>query len=138
MKLKKFFSLAATAALSISVLAGCGGDSSTSEVSFRLAHNQPENHPIHESLTAFAEADKAGVKVEVFPNGTLGQEREVIELVQSGALDMAKVSASALESFNEDYGILSIPYIFESKEHYYNVMDNSKSIIVFILSSNPS
>lgn len=128
LKLKRFFSLVTTAALSITVLAACGDDSSSGEVSFRLAHNQPENHPIHESLTTFAEADKAGVKVEVFPNGTLGQEREVIELVQSGALDMAKVSASALESFNEDYGILSIPYIFESKEHYYNVMDNSKSI----------
>lgn len=128
MKLKKFFSLVATVALSISVLAACGDDSSTSEVSFRLAHNQPENHPIHESLTAFVEADKAGVKVEVFPNGALGQEREVIELVQTGALDMAKVSVSALEPFNADFAILSLPYVFESQEHYYNVMDNSKSI----------
>lgn len=131
MKMKKLITLAASSVLVLSMLAACGDDDSSASsdvVSLRLAHNQPETHPVHTSLKAFAEELDGKIDVEVFPNGTLGQEREVIELVQTGALDMAKVSASALESFNSDFAIFSLPYAFESQEHYYNVMDNSEVI----------
>ncbi|TWT01754.1 TRAP transporter substrate-binding protein [Planomicrobium sp. CPCC 101079] len=135
MKFKKLFSVATAGLLSVSLLSACGsgsnasGDSEAKSVSMRLAHNQSEEHPIHTSLTEFSKiAGEGAVEVEIFPNGQLGAERDVIELVQSGTLDMAKVSASALEAFNENYSIFSLPYVFQSKEHYHNVMDNSESV----------
>lgn len=56
--------------------------------------------------------------MEIYPNGQLGSEREVLELTQSGAVDVAKVSASALEGFESDYSIFSLPYVFESYDEF--------------------
>lgn len=141
MKMKKILSIAATSILSLSLLAACGSGStggnskeggSEKAASLRLAHNQPEDHPVHTSLMEFSklseENSDGSVKVEVFPNGQLGQERDVIELVKSGTLDMAKVSASALEAFDSNYAIFSLPYVFQSKEHYHEVMENSEAV----------
>ena len=35
----------------------------------------------------------SGLEVQVYPSGVLGSERDVIELVKNGDLDMAKVGA---------------------------------------------
>ncbi|WP_241475332.1 TRAP transporter substrate-binding protein [Priestia flexa] len=123
---------------SLVLLSACGGggtattSSGEKSVSMRLAHNQGTDHPVHKSLEEFTKLAKEesdnSLNVQVFPSGQLGQERDVIELIQSGTLDLAKVSASALESFEESYSIFSLPYVFKSQEHYYNVMDNSKSV----------
>lgn len=141
MVFKKGFSVATAGVLSLLLLAACGNDDSTASngaegeaepVSLRLAHNQPEDHPIHTSLIELTElaAENSGdnVEIELFPNGQLGDERGVIELVKSGTLDMAKVSASALESFDSNYAIFSLPYVFQSEEHYFQVMDNSEAV----------
>ncbi|MBD1382545.1 TRAP transporter substrate-binding protein [Metabacillus arenae] len=95
----------------------------------RLAHNHGESHPVHQSLKKFAELVEektdGKMKVDLYAGGKLGSEREVIELLQAGSIQISKVSASALEPFANVYSIFSLPYIFESKEHYYEVMDSS-------------
>lgn len=150
MKLKKLFTVGIAILLLVLLLAACGGNSedtndasgegessgdeaNTEEsVSFRLAHNQPENHPIHLSLEEFTnlatEKSDGNIEIQIHPNGQLGAEREVIESVKAGTLEMAKVSAGALEAFEESYKIFSLPYLFESEEHYYDVMDNSETV----------
>lgn len=97
----------------------------------RLAHNQGTDHAIHISLKNFADLVKQSeeeVSVQIYPNGQLGQERDVIEMVKAGVLDFAKVSASSLEAFDSNYKIFSLPYVFQSREHYFNVMDNSQAV----------
>lgn len=138
MNFKKIFSVAATGVLAMGLLAGCGGgeasttEDGTAKLNWRLASNHPEEHPVTPSLREFTELakEKSGgsVNVELNANGLLGQERDVIELVKSGTLEMAKVSASALEGFEEAYSIFSLPYVFQSTEHFYNVMDNSEAV----------
>ncbi|WP_244199378.1 TRAP transporter substrate-binding protein [Halobacillus trueperi] len=122
---------------SLLMLAGCG--SSDSEASgdggsggdsqeLRLAHNLSEDHPVHKALEKFAsgvdEKTNGEVTVKIFANGVLGSEKEVLEQLQSGAIDMTKVSAGALESFSNEYSVFSLPYIFESKDHYRKVMES--------------
>lgn len=114
------------------VMAACGnanessGDVSAKEKTLKLAHNLSEDHPVHKALTEFAknvEKNTDGsVKVKIYSNGVLGSEKEVLEQLQSGAVDMTKVSAGALESFSKEYSVFSLPYIFTSKDHYENVM----------------
>ncbi|MGJ9460373.1 TRAP transporter substrate-binding protein [Oceanobacillus sp. CF4.6] len=118
--------------LFIMIIAGCqnaSGDSVTKEL--KLAHNQTLDHPVHLSLVEFGrlveEKSNDTIQVDIFPNGQLGSEREVIELTQTGAVDVAKVSASALEGFESDYSIFSLPYVFEEYEEFEHVM-NTKSI----------
>lgn len=53
----------------------------------------------------------------------LGSETDNITQIRAGALDMAKVSASTLGNFQNEWNVLSVPYVFNDQQHYYNVMD---------------
>ena len=126
-KLKKLgFLLAVAASLT---LVGCGSSKGDEDVVYmRLAHNMSEDHPIHKSLAEFErlveDKSKGTIDIEIYPNGVLGSERETIELTQTGAIDIAKVSTGALESFEKEYTAFGIPYIFDNLDHYYSVMDD--------------
>ncbi|MDI4751789.1 hypothetical protein MJL81_33750, partial [Salmonella enterica subsp. enterica serovar Anatum] len=43
----------------------------------------------------------------IYPNATLGNERESLELMNSGALQMVKVNAASLESFAPEYSVFT-------------------------------
>ncbi len=64
------------------------------------------------------------IKVQYFPDGQLGGERELVELTQVGVVDITKVSSGLMESFSPEYGVFSLPYLFATVEEYYRVMDN--------------
>jgi tripartite ATP-independent transporter DctP family solute receptor len=93
----------------------------------KLAHNLAEDHAVHIAMTAWAEAVKeqsnGTINIEIVPNGTLGSEADCISSIQAGGLEMTKVSASTLGNFKEEWNALSVPYVFNDKEHYYKVMD---------------
>ncbi|KGX89965.1 C4-dicarboxylate ABC transporter substrate-binding protein [Pontibacillus halophilus JSM 076056 = DSM 19796] len=131
--MKKWLGALMMVTLSFGLLVGCGnedseasgkGDEASSGKELKLAHNLSEDHAVHKALVKFKEGveEKTDMSVKIFANGVLGSEKEVLEQLQSGAVDMTKVSAGALESFSDEYSVFSLPYIFESKEHYHKVM----------------
>ncbi len=139
--MKKLIKTAAVMAVSCMMVAGgltgcnkggaSGASSNTAQktVNLKLGHNLAEDHAVHIQLTAFAKAvsekTNGTVNIQIFPNGTLGSESDMVAQIQAGALDMAKVSASTLGNFNELWNALSVPYVFNNKDHYYSVMDGS-------------
>ena len=129
MKLKKL-GILFTVIVSLSIVGYTSRNDDNDVVHMKLAHNMSEDHPIHKSLSEFEklveEKSKGTIDVEIYPNGVLGSEREMIELTQTGAIDIAKVSTGALESFEQQYTAFGIPYIFDNLEHYYSVMDDRK------------
>lgn len=123
--------------LLIGLLAACGSnsDSEGSEETsdnnsqeLRLAHNLSEDHPIHTALTSFSdsveEKTNGEITFDIYSNGVLGSESEVLEQLQNGSVDLTKVSAGALESISDEYSVFSLPYIFTSDDHYRNVMES--------------
>lgn len=102
----------------------------TKTVNLKLAHTQSTEHPVHKSMERFAELVKeksnGTVTVEIFANGVLGDERKYIESLQTGLLDMAKVSVNSMENFEELYKIFSIPYAFVDMEHGRKFMNSEK------------
>ncbi len=98
------------------------------EQSMRLAHGLAETHPVHLAIVRFAELAKQKSKgeldIKVFANGTLGGERETLEQVQNGILEMTKASASPLETFAPEYKVFNLPFVFRSKEHFFKVLDS--------------
>ncbi len=92
-----------------------------------LAHNMDENHPVHRGMVFLAEEvfRRSGGRhrLRLYPNGQLGTEREVLELVQYGAVAMTKVSSLSLESFVPRYAVFNLPYIFKSEEQCFRVLD---------------
>ncbi len=130
---KKAAALAAAAALT---LTACGGGSSagssqtaSGEQSFnlKLSHGLAEDHAVHIQMTEWAAdvKEKSGgtISIQIIPNGQLGSEADNISSIQAGGLDMAKVSASTLGNFNSTWDALSVPYVFNDKDHFYKVMD---------------
>jgi len=92
-----------------------------------LAHALPTSHPVHKGMEVFAKAvDKNSngkLAVKIFPDGQLGSEREVLELLQIGSIAMTKVSAAAMANFAPEYKIMGVPYLFRDKEHLFNVLE---------------
>ncbi len=72
------------------------------------------------------EKTEGEVIIEYYPDGQLGGERELIELVQSGAIDFTKVAGAALESFSKVYSVFGLPYLFDNENHFHNVMQNEE------------
>lgn len=103
--------------------------SSHAETILRLAYAE-NSQPVKDALHFFGrqvEEKTAGeIKVQYFPDGQLGGERELVELTQVGVVDITKVSSGLMESFSPLYGVFSLPYLFTDVEEYYRVMDNPK------------
>jgi tripartite ATP-independent transporter DctP family solute receptor len=57
------------------------------------------------------------------PGGTLGSEADCVSQIQAGQLEMTKVSAGTLANFNNAWNCVSVPYVFNDKDHLYNVMN---------------
>nr|WP_315188763.1 TRAP transporter substrate-binding protein [uncultured Albidiferax sp.] len=93
----------------------------------RLAHGLAENHPVHLAMVRFADLakqkTKGEIEIKVFANGTLGGERETLEQVQNGVLEMTKASASPLETFAPEYKVFNLPFVFRDKAHFFKVVD---------------
>lgn len=71
------------------------------------------------------------LKVKIFPDGQLGSERELLELLQIGSVAATKVSAATLSNFVPEYNVMGIPYLFRNKEHQFSVLEGpiGKSIL---------
>jgi len=72
-------------------------------VFLRMGHGLDVSHPVHKAMEMMAGRlrEKSGgtVLLKIYPSEQLGSEREMIELVQLGALDLVKTSTSPLEGF---------------------------------------
>lgn len=125
MKLNKFAALALAGTMALAIGATASAEDQT--FNLKLGHNLAEDHAVHIALQGFAEdvAEQSGgtINIQIFPNGTLGSEADMLSQIQMGALDMAKVSASTMGTFSSLYNVYSVPYLFDDKDHYYEVMD---------------
>ncbi|WP_176084256.1 TRAP transporter substrate-binding protein [Martelella sp. HB161492] len=96
-------------------------------VRLKLADALAADHPTSIILQQFAdeveEKTNGDVKIRLYMNAVLGSEREVLEQVQNGAVDITRVSAANLENFNPIYQAFTLPYLFSDQEHFYKVMD---------------
>ena len=93
----------------------------------RLAHGLDVNHSVHLAMlninSNLKKLSKGKLQIKIYPNQQLGSERECLELLQIGSLDMTKVSAAVLENFAPKLKIFSLPFLFDDKKHLFKVLD---------------
>ncbi len=93
----------------------------------KLAHSLDVSHPVHKAMVYMAdrvdEKSDGKMRVDIYPGGQLGNERELIELIQIGSLAMTKVSTAPLEGFIPDMKIFGMPYLFENDEHRWRILN---------------
>lgn len=116
----KFKSLLGLALASAVMLSACGGQND-GKIILRMAQASASDGAIGLSMDKFAREinEKSGgrISVHTFHNGQLGSERENIESVQMGDLDMAVVNQSVLVNFEPTIAVFDLPYTFTSAEH---------------------
>jgi tripartite ATP-independent transporter DctP family solute receptor len=117
--------VAGAAALAAAFAGGCGRKEGARVL--KMAHSLDVTHPVHKAMLFMGErlVEKSGgaIRLIVFPSEQLGSERDVVEQVQIGCIDLTKISAASLESFIPEMGVYSIPYIFRDNAHYQSVVE---------------
>lgn len=97
------------------------------QTTLRMNITVPENSHYGVAVVAFAKEIEKGTqgryKIQNFYNGSLGAERESIEAVQLGTLDMVMTSTGPVPNFVPEVAILDIPFLFTSYAHARAVLD---------------
>ncbi|WP_185782748.1 TRAP transporter substrate-binding protein [Croceivirga lutea] len=120
----KYFSI-------ILILVFCNNSCSESEnfKTLRLGHGLDVSHSVHKAMVKMGEDLEAlsdgKLKLEIYPSQQLGTERQCLELLQIGSLDMTKVSVGVLENFAPKMKVLGLPFLFRGREHAFSVLDGS-------------
>lgn len=96
------------------------------KVTLKLAHNLERSHVVHQAFEEMAKEVKqlsdGKMTIRIYPSSQMGSARETMELLQNGALDMTKGSASDLESFDNIYAIYNLPFLFKDQAHFNKVV----------------
>jgi tripartite ATP-independent transporter DctP family solute receptor len=102
---------------------GCG----YAALELKLGHAINEEDVFHIAALHFKDSVEAKtngeVTVSVYPNATLGDERNLLESLRMGAVDMGIITGGPVVNFLPSFGILDLPFLFSSPEHAYKVLD---------------
>ena len=142
---KRILSLLMVAAIATAVFSGCGSSNTSSgsgtaagsksalskegsEYTIIAGVSTPDNHPYALGLNKIgellSEKTEGAVCIDVFGNSQLGNERDLIEGLQLGSVQMTCVSTAPLSGFTDMFLVFDLPFIFETTEQARAVMDS--------------
>jgi len=93
------------------------------KVSITLAHHLPTSTMLHKAAERFAalvaEKTDGNVTVDISPGAQLGSNREILEQVKLGGVEMTLGESAIYVEYVPEFGLLSLPFVFEGLEHYH-------------------
>lgn len=63
------------------------------------------------------------LKIQMFAGGVLGTEKEVVEQVQLGAIQLARVTLGVVGPVVPDVNVFNMPFVFRNEQHMRHVID---------------
>jgi len=70
-------------------------------------------------------ATKGRMKVQMFPGAVLGQEKEAVEQVQLGAIQLARISLGVIGPVVPEVDVFNMPFVFRDITHMRKVIDGA-------------
>jgi tripartite ATP-independent transporter DctP family solute receptor len=131
--MQKAIQIAAMGAVAALGLSGCSGsseatDGASESVNIKFAHvvsADTTQHQAYELFKKLAEERSDGrISVEIYPDGALGGEREMVESTQAGDLQMTAPSVGVLSNFDDALQVFDFPFIFDDSETAHEVLDS--------------
>lgn len=117
--------LAVASTLALGALA-VAGPADAQQVTLRLGHVTTITAIAGQGSTKFKEtAEKLSngeIKIEIFPNGQLGGELEMVSQVRLGTLDIAMAGSGIVANIEPAFSITELPFIWKSREHAWKVL----------------
>jgi tripartite ATP-independent transporter DctP family solute receptor len=93
----------------------------------KTAHSAADTNTGHKAFvfldSELREKSNGRIGLEIFPNSQLGGERELIEAIQLGNVDLIFTSSAPLGSFNKQFFALDLPFAFKDRPTVYKVLD---------------
>ncbi len=115
------------ALVAAAVVGGCGGPARGLVI--RASSSSAAGEPVVVGLERFGEELAATtdgrIRVEVYPNNALGNERDVLELAILGAVELTAPSNAPLATFVPEMLVFDLPYLFRDRPHMYAVLDGA-------------
>ncbi len=99
------------------------GEQKASVIELTFAHIQPEDllDPYHVAASTFKERlekySEGKIKVNIFPNAQLGDERVVTEGVQNGSVDCSVVTTAVTGNFQPLTRLVDLPFVFADEKN---------------------
>ncbi len=99
------------------------------KIVLRFAETHPEGHPAVFAEKALAEIiskrTNGRITVKVIPGGVFGAEKDELEQLKNGTLDMTRASAAVLNKDCPATVIPALPYVFNSVDHQQRALDGA-------------
>jgi tripartite ATP-independent transporter DctP family solute receptor len=108
---------------------GCGAPTPDGPRRFIVANVHVEGYPTAQGLRFLEQTVQADpllasrLTLDLQLAGVLGNEKEVLEKLGFGAIQMATTSVAPLAEFSDTIGVLTLPYLFRDAEHMWKVLE---------------
>lgn len=136
--MKKFLAMALALSMSLT-LAACGGggdksgagsnNSEDGTITFKMSFVDPESSPYAQGGLKIAEevaaATDGKIQIEVVAGGSLGGERDTIELAMGNNLDIATAANSVMTNFIPEMAILDQAYLWKNADEAHAAVDGT-------------
>lgn len=116
-----------SAVMALMIAAAAFAGQAEAATTLRLGHVVADNSSLDKGLDYFAKlvSDKSNgeLKIQVFPNSSLGDNTAMMEQLQFGSLDLMAPSVAALSGFTPSTAIFDLPYLFKNEAAAEEVLD---------------
>ncbi|MGR5503188.1 TRAP transporter substrate-binding protein [Vibrio sp. DNB22_10_4] len=90
------------------------------DVNIRIGHGAPSDYHMNLAWLHFkdlVESESNGeVTVDIYANGQIGADRELIESVQDGVIEITTPTVDMLAGWDPAYSLIGLPYAFSGRE----------------------
>lgn len=89
------------------------------ETTIRIGHGAPSDYHMNvawEHFEQLVEKESNGdIQVDLYPNGQIGADRELIESVQDGVIEITTPTVDMLAGWDPAYSLIGLPYTFTGR-----------------------
>ncbi len=114
----------AVPAMALATMFGAG---TASALDIKSSDVHPMGYPTTDAIQYMGELlntwTSGRINIQIFHSMQLGGEKEALEQVQLGALEMTRVSVGVVGPIVEEFNAFNLPYFFRSTDHMHKVVD---------------
>lgn len=126
--MKKMFGLFLALFLAVALLPGSAMASKKTVI--KIGHGANEKYHMHRAIMEFKrlveEGSNGRFEIQVFPSSQMGPDREMIEGVQTGVLEMCVPPSSFFPGWDQAFSVIELPFMYPNKEVALKVLHSQR------------
>ncbi|WP_394790486.1 TRAP transporter substrate-binding protein [Rhodoferax sp.] len=97
------------------------------QTALRAWNIHPDGYPVTEAMKSFVDevgrSTKGKYKIELFSNGSLGDQPKAVQMLKSGEVDVAEFSSAPLSDVVPGLKAFNLPFLFTDSAHMFRYLD---------------